>query len=147
MDNDKNFLNINSIDPLLNRDSIQERLDSVNRRLGRPAFLQDITSSRLPSQAASDSSISPGDAPLHARSFLREGVGAITSSPLARAVDVQDDSDIEPGDIPHHSLSIESAILELDFKNHDGSHDEIDPNRFTKLRNSFVQAWQSFQRL
>jgi nucleoporin SEH1 len=147
MDNDKNFLNINSIDPLLNRDSIQERLDSVNRRLARPAFLQDITSSRLPSQAASDSSISPGDAPLHARSFLREGVGAITSSPLARAVDVQDDSDIEPGDIPHHSLSIESAILELDFKNHDGSHDEIDPNRFTKLRNSFVQAWQSFQRL
>jgi nucleoporin SEH1 len=148
MDNDNNnLLNLNSLDALSNRDSIQERLDSVNRRLARPAFLQDISTSRLPSQAASDSSISPGEIPIYARSFLRDRIGPITSSPLARAVDVQgdDDLDVEPPDIPHHPVSIESAILELDFKNRDCPHD-IELNCLTDLRNNFVKAWQSFER-
>src|ERR1700759_3840669 len=147
MDNDNNFLNLNSLDPLGHRDSIQERLDSVNRRLARPAFLQDITSSRLPSQAASESSLSPGEVPHHARSFLRERTGPITSSPLTRAVEVHDDSDTEPVDIPHHSLSIESAILELDFKNSDSCFEAVDLSRFDVLRDNFLEAWQGFHRL
>ncbi|KAF2264065.1 WD40 repeat-like protein [Lojkania enalia] len=44
-------------------DPIQLSLDAVTRRLVRPAFLHNLTPSRLPSQAASDSSLSPGEAP------------------------------------------------------------------------------------
>ncbi|KAH7120960.1 WD40-repeat-containing domain protein [Dendryphion nanum] len=45
-------------------DPIQLNLDAVTRRLARPHFLHNLTPSRLPSQAASDSSLSPGpDAP------------------------------------------------------------------------------------
>ncbi|KAF2475843.1 WD40 repeat-like protein [Lindgomyces ingoldianus] len=45
-------------------DPIQLSLDAVNHRLVRPSFLKNLSPSRLPSQAASDSSLSPGlDAP------------------------------------------------------------------------------------
>ncbi|ORX92357.1 WD40-repeat-containing domain protein [Clohesyomyces aquaticus] len=45
-------------------DPIQQSLDAVNHRLVKPSFLKNISPSRLPSQAASDSSLSPGlDAP------------------------------------------------------------------------------------
>jgi nucleoporin SEH1 len=44
-------------------DPIQLSLDAVTRRLHRPAFLSNLTPSRLPSRAASDSSVSPGEAP------------------------------------------------------------------------------------
>jgi len=44
-------------------DPIQLNLDAVTRRLHRPAFLSNLTPSRLPSRAASDSSLSPGEAP------------------------------------------------------------------------------------
>lgn len=50
-------------------DPIQLSLDAVTRRLHRPAFLSNLTPSRLPSCAASDSSLSPGEgqhAPHHA---------------------------------------------------------------------------------
>jgi nucleoporin SEH1 len=40
-------------------DAIKANLDAVTRRLVRPAFLSNLTPSRLPSQAASDSSLSP----------------------------------------------------------------------------------------
>lgn len=40
-------------------DAIKANLDAVTRRLARPAFLTNLTPSRLPSQAASDSSLSP----------------------------------------------------------------------------------------
>ncbi|KAJ4291892.1 hypothetical protein N0V90_009789 [Kalmusia sp. IMI 367209] len=42
-------------------DPIQLNLDAVTRKLHRPAFLSNLTPSRLPSRAASDSSLSPGD--------------------------------------------------------------------------------------
>lgn len=48
-------------------DPIQLNLDAVTRRLIRPGFLSNLTPSRLPSQAASDSSLSPGEAPHDAR--------------------------------------------------------------------------------
>ncbi|KAF2188625.1 WD40 repeat-like protein [Zopfia rhizophila CBS 207.26] len=44
-------------------DPIQLGLDAVNHRLVRPSFLKNLSPSRLPSQAASDSSLSPGEAP------------------------------------------------------------------------------------
>jgi nucleoporin SEH1 len=40
-------------------DAIKANLDAVTRQLARPAFLTNLTPSRLPSQAASDSSLSP----------------------------------------------------------------------------------------
>lgn len=48
-------------------DPIQLNLDAVTSRLARPHFLQHLTPSRLPSRAASDSSLSPGEAPHSAR--------------------------------------------------------------------------------
>ena len=51
-------------DKSLPEDPIQWSLDAVTRRLARPGFLHNLTPSRLPSQAASESSLSPGlDAP------------------------------------------------------------------------------------
>ncbi|KAH6612017.1 WD40-repeat-containing domain protein [Boeremia exigua] len=41
------------------RSDTVQLLDAVTRRLARPAFLSSITPSRLPSQAASDASLSP----------------------------------------------------------------------------------------
>lgn len=41
------------------RDTIQAQLDLVTTRLARPQFLKTLTPSRLPSQAASDASLSP----------------------------------------------------------------------------------------
>ncbi|KAF2141467.1 uncharacterized protein K452DRAFT_309219 [Aplosporella prunicola CBS 121167] len=41
------------------RDSIQAQLDAVTTQLARPAFLQNLTPSRLPSQATSEASVSP----------------------------------------------------------------------------------------
>jgi nucleoporin SEH1 len=145
MDDDKTHLNPNP--PDYPGDSIQERLDSVNRRLIRPAFLRDISTSRLPSQAASDSSISPAEIPAHALTVLRDRFGPVTSSPLARPVDVEDSTDAETIDIPHQKQrSIESSILEHDFKGPDTSTPP-DPTRISALRNSFVKAWTSFEKL
>lgn len=52
----------------LSNDPIQLNLDAVNQQLVKPSFLKALSPSRLPSQAASDTSLSPGDAPLEARS-------------------------------------------------------------------------------
>lgn len=58
----------NNEHPKMNvHDPIQLNLDAVTRRLARPHFLQHLTPSRLPSRAASDTSLSPGEAPLSAR--------------------------------------------------------------------------------
>lgn len=143
MDNDNN-LHLNPKDLLRNNqgDSIQARLDSVNRRLARPAFLQDITSSRLPSQAASDSSISPGEAPPNARSFLKDRPGPSASSPLAKPLHLSDDEDIDRHDFLHKSWSIESAILEHDFKSPDRDIGPIELHRFRQLKQDFLNAWQ-----
>lgn len=64
-------------------------LDAVTHRLARPAFLSSITPSRLPSQAASDASLSPtrDEARLHA------GPGPLSNhrhSHLSLAVTVED---------------------------------------------------------
>jgi nucleoporin SEH1 len=55
-------------------DPIQRNLEAVTRRLARPAFLSNLTPSRLPSRAASDSSLSPthDEAPHPARSPHRQ---------------------------------------------------------------------------
>ncbi|KAF2489490.1 WD40 repeat-like protein [Lophium mytilinum] len=51
------------------QDPIQENLNAATRLLFRPGFLKNLSPSRLPSQAASDTSLSPGEAPQDARSF------------------------------------------------------------------------------
>jgi nucleoporin SEH1 len=50
------------------QDPIQRNLEAVTSLLARPSFLSNLTPSRLPSRAASDSSLSPDfEAPHHAR--------------------------------------------------------------------------------
>lgn len=51
------------MDHTTEHDPIQLSLDAVTRKLHRPAFLSNLTPSRLPSRAASDSSLSPGEGP------------------------------------------------------------------------------------
>ncbi|KAJ4402002.1 hypothetical protein N0V91_007507 [Didymella pomorum] len=68
---------------LHSRSGTDQLLDAVTRRLARPAFLSSITPSRLPSQAASDASLSPtrdearlhsGPLSNHRHSHLNEAV-------------------------------------------------------------------------
>lgn len=65
-------------------DPIQVSLDAVTRRLVRPHFLSTLTPSRLPSQAASDSSLSPHEAP-----HLDPSLPHLPSSLLRQAVTSQ----------------------------------------------------------
>lgn len=53
--------NVNAPARAPRRDSIQAQLDLVTTKLARPQFLKTLTPSRLPSQAASDASLSPKD--------------------------------------------------------------------------------------
>jgi nucleoporin SEH1 len=134
-------------------DLIQRRLDSVSRRLARPAFLRDtgITCSRLPSQAASDSSLSPGELPHHLLIQPSAGVArrnitaSLTAQPFAKSPLYQalDDKDLDepPED---RFLSIEVAVLQSDFKHEVGT---VKPGDFDRLGRNFGRAWLSFARL
>jgi len=53
-------------------ESVQDILNSVNRRLFRPDFLRQLSTSQLPSQATSESSLSPGEPPPGASEASRD---------------------------------------------------------------------------
>jgi len=148
---------------VLHQDSIQERLNSVNRRLARPAFLRDLSCSRLPSQAASDSSLSPGEVPPHiqqaaahsAAQASRRGLGphphhpgaVLQQSPLHLAVDFATpypelDSFLALSEIPHNAKGIEAAVLEHDFKGGEAVP-EAEWDDLEKLRNNYLAAWNT----
>jgi nucleoporin SEH1 len=160
--------NISSDDADLDLDLIQLRLDSVNRRLARPTFLRDLTCSRLPSQAASDSSLSPGEVPHQATLLLPQpsgvrrvplqaldnnsclfpaGASAFQKSPLHRAID-----DCDLADLPHvPHWSIVEAILNCEFGAEPDDDDHqlhgvIHLAEFEKLDADFTRAWFAFVR-
>jgi nucleoporin SEH1 len=141
-------------------DAVQQRLDSVNRRLGHPTFLKNISASQLPSQSVSASSLSPSEDPLHGHQWpgrlpLRQrgpsaaptGPSVLVRSPLRQAFESAGE---EPASRPLEgrktSFEVERAILELDFKGTE-SHPSVDLSRFDELRNSFCGAWLSFESL
>lgn len=112
-------------------DPIQLSLDAVTRRLVRPGFLSTLTPSRLPSQAASESSLSPGEqAPLEAR-----GLPLVVSSrhaplnPLPSAVTLEDV--LEQADLVSPLIQEPSA---------DGSPPSLDRRVLHHLESHFVAA-------
>jgi nucleoporin SEH1 len=125
-------------------DPIQQNLDAVTRRLVRPAFLQNLTPSRLPSQAASDSSLSPnrGEAP-HSRSAARSArasfgsAGLLPPSHLNHIVSSQDAID-EEADL--------FAPLIQDPPAEEGA-ETVDQRALEHLETSFVGAHHAFSKM
>lgn len=108
-------------------DPIQLNLDAVTRRLVRPHFLHNLTPSRLPSQAASESSLSPGEAPHSVRS-ARGSFGQPTHhrhSHLNLAVnsdDVPDEVDLVSPLIQDPSADGNAQIVDQRILQHLESH-------------------------
>jgi len=113
-------------------DDIQRRLDSVTRRLHRPSFLRLLSSSQLPSQAASETSLSPKDLPASIAARLAE-------SPLLRPAD-----DRESIASHEHDAYRAASIL-----NGDATAEDPVPDRERKRREqiqaAFRIAWTSFR--
>ena len=143
-------------------DAVQQRLDSVNRRLGHPTFLRNISASQLPSQSVSASSLSPSEDPLHGHQWpgrlpLRQrgpsaapvGPGGLVKSPLRQAFEPAGEEEPASRPLEGHrkSFEVERAILELDFKGGEESHPSVDISRFEELQNAFRAAWLSFESL
>ncbi|KAJ4360181.1 uncharacterized protein N0V89_000741 [Didymosphaeria variabile] len=115
-------------------DPIQLSLDAVTRRLHRPAFLSNLTPSRLPSCAASDSSVSPGEAPnaphhAEARSHHR-GHSHLNIVTL--------DGAVEEADLVWPLLQEPSA---------DGSASAIDANVQHRLQTAFCAARDAYSNM
>jgi nucleoporin SEH1 len=143
-------------------DAVQQRLDSVNRRLGHPTFLRNITASQLPSQSVSASSLSPSEDPLHGHHWpghlpLRQrgpsvapaGPGGLVRSPLRQAFEPAGEEEPVswPSEGPSSSFELERAILELDFKGGEDSHLSVDIKRVDVLQKAFLAAWLSLKSL
>lgn len=114
-------------------DRIQDALDQVTRRLVRPAFLCNLTPSRLPSQAASsDSSLSPrSPGPTHeARSLFGPHASHRRPSHLNQVAVIWDDA-LEKADL------VAPLILEPYA---DGSAPSVEPVVRKSLESHFVGA-------
>jgi nucleoporin SEH1 len=107
------------------RDSIQERLDSVNRRLHHPTFLRTISTSQLPSQAASDTSGSPLEP--------SSPVGQLARSPLHKAVDVDG---VQGGDDLYSPLTVLASDHDVTIHQH--------TRELRRFQKQFHHAWLAF---
>lgn len=113
------------------RSDTVQLLDAVTRRLTRPAFLSSITPSRLPSQAASDASLSPtrDEARLH-------------SGPLSNHRQY------------HFAVTVEDALGQVDLVAPliqepcvDGSSLSIDKRAIHHLEQDFVGARHAYAKM
>lgn len=115
-----------------NYDPIQGALDAVSRRLCRPPFLQELTPSRLPSQAASEASASPKDPGSKRASQAVEGQLECTfKSPLKASFSRSDDL---------------TTVLTLS-PNDDGSAPGIAPEVADTLNSAFLQALKALSKM
>jgi nucleoporin SEH1 len=120
------------------QDPIQERLNQVNRLLFRPSFLKNLSPSRLPSQAASETSLSPGEAPPDARSWFgiahhRHSHLNLTAAAADLLDEVLDDVDF-------------TSILTLEPLPN-GDVPKIDPRVSNCLFSHFVAARQAYAKM
>jgi nucleoporin SEH1 len=115
------------------QDPIQLGLDAVNLQLIHPGFLHNLTPSRLPSQAASESSLSPGiEAPLP--SEARDSHHR--HSHLNLAVSFNDEPDI---------VDLVSPLLTEPFA--DGQIQTVDPLVVEHLESHFVGAHHAYAKM
>lgn len=124
-------------DSTFNYDPIQGALDAVSRRLCRPPFLRDLTPSRLPSQAASDASLSPKDPNSKRTSQAIEGTleGSLRSPLQVSFSRLGDRSE----------LDLTTALTAT--LNADGSVSRIAPEITEKLNSSFLQAYKALSKM
>jgi nucleoporin SEH1 len=112
------------------RSDTVQLLDAVTRRLARPGFLSSLTPSRLPSQAASDSSLSP------TRDEARFHSGPLPNqrhSHLNVAVTFEDA--LEPADLVSPLIQEPCA---------DGSSPSVDPHVASHLEENFIAARRAY---
>jgi nucleoporin SEH1 len=114
-------------------DAIKANLDAVTRRLVRPAFLSNLTPSRLPSQAASDSSLSPtrDEARLHSGPLSHH-----RHSHLNLAVSLED--------VLEHADLISPLIQEPCA---DGGLSSVDNRVVEHLESQFVEARRTYAKM
>lgn len=110
-------------------DNVQRRLDSVTRRLERPSFLRLISTSRLPSQAASETSLSPKE--------LSESI----ASRLARPLEAHNSNQ----DLSHeHDAYLACNILAGDATHEDPVPDK-EKEQYKRLQRNFLGGWKSLK--
>ncbi|KAF9694038.1 hypothetical protein EKO04_007894 [Ascochyta lentis] len=112
------------------RSDTVQLLDAVTRRLARPAFLSSITPSRLPSQAASDASLSP------TRDEARLHSGPHRHSHLNLAITVEDA--LEQADLVAPLIQEPCA---------DGSSPSVDKRILQHLEQDFVGARHAYAKM
>ncbi|KAF2019474.1 WD40 repeat-like protein [Aaosphaeria arxii CBS 175.79] len=135
-------------------DPIQLSLDAVTRRLARPHFLQHLTPSRLPSRAASDTSLSPGEAPLSARGSFGQHFPLQRPSHLNHTLasyhnDNDNDTDIEKEvdndlNVPDHYDLLSILIQD---PSPDGIPTTVDHRIVHYLRSNFLAAHHAYAKM
>jgi nucleoporin SEH1 len=118
---------------LHSRSDTVQLLDAVTRRLARPAFLSSITPSRLPSQAASDASLSPtrDEARLHSGPLSNH-----RHSHLNEAVTIDDA--LEPADLVAPLIQEPCA---------DGTSPNVDRRVIQHLQEDFIGARHAYTKM
>ncbi|KAF2035126.1 WD40 repeat-like protein [Setomelanomma holmii] len=114
-------------------DAIKANLDAVTLRLARPAFLSNLTPSRLPSQAASDSSLSPtrDEARLH-------------SGPLSHHRHSHLNLAVSFEDVLEHADLVSPLIQEPCA---DGSPCSVEPRVVQHLETHFIEARHAYTKM
>ncbi|OCK82056.1 WD40 repeat-like protein [Lepidopterella palustris CBS 459.81] len=115
-------------------DPILESLNAVNHLLARPSFLKSLSPSRLPSQAASDSSLSPGEPPLEARSSFAFPNQRHSHLNLSFALE----------DSPDESDYTAPLTLELNI---DGDIPSVDQRVSQQLESCFLEAYHVYAKM
>lgn len=126
------FMDVNAPAQHPQSDTVQ-LLDAVTRRLARPAFLSSITPSRLPSQAASDASLSPtrDEARLHSGPLSNH-----RHSHLNEAVTIDDA--LEQADLVAPLIQEPCA---------DGTSPSVDKRVIQRLQEDFVGARLAYTKM
>lgn len=115
-------------------DPIKANLDAVNQQLCRPTFLKNLTASRLPSQAASDASISPSADRLSFTSDVHDDLGELNLSDASNHF-------TDPLD------KIEATIVLTVEWTPDGVSPQLNYQICSQLEASFLQAHIAFSKM
>ncbi|KAL1641314.1 hypothetical protein SLS58_006216 [Diplodia intermedia] len=118
------------------RDSIQAQLDLVTTKLARPQFLKSLTPSRLPSQAASDASLSPRD---------RDRDGPTSHHRRAQSLVpiIVVDASSEPSDKAYYADALRKSTSLLTFEHGARPLADAPLEAYQELRDSEAKARQA----
>lgn len=114
------------------RSDTVQLLDAVTRRLARPAFLSSITPSRLPSQAASDASLSP------TRDEARLHSGPLSNHRHSHLKTVTFEDALEQADLVTPLIQEPCA---------DGSSPSVDKRVHQYLEQDFIEARHAYVKM